>query len=136
MSDGFRCKHCGWQETEHKIGLPNEAMADDILRGYKSSLRDCSGFQLNKRDSAKLRGLKRSRLLSDYEMQMYESRANERAAWGAYAAHVRQVNFSEQLESFDKEESSAPSYEAQEDVRKRRNEFLKSAEISNGWVIG
>lgn len=136
MSDGFLCKNCGWQETEHKIGLPCEDQSKLVRKGYKTSLMECGGFQLNKKDSAIMKRLNLSRIPSDREMEMHERRATERYAWGAYAAHVRQTEFEKKIKQFNEDESSASSNQEREKVQEIREEFLKSCQTQNGWVIG
>jgi hypothetical protein len=39
MADGIRCKHCGWQETEHGFVGVSDEEANKVYR--KMSLRQC-----------------------------------------------------------------------------------------------
>lgn len=48
MADGLRCKHCGWQETDHvtpEIGTQDEYSR--IRPGYRMTLDDCPEFELS-----------------------------------------------------------------------------------------
>lgn len=57
MADGFKCKHCGCSETEHRImrgeyeGLEHELdEPTKCKRGYRLALSKCRRFTLNKKD--------------------------------------------------------------------------------------
>ena len=46
MADGIVCKHCGWQETNHTYGAEGIDESPDVpFKGYKSSLKDCPGYE-------------------------------------------------------------------------------------------
>jgi hypothetical protein len=53
MSHGFRCKHCGYQQTEHENHYLLEDNGQDPKRrkdGYRISLASCPGYQLTSAD--------------------------------------------------------------------------------------
>lgn len=46
MADGDKCKHCGWQETEHEHGTNSNGEYDDLVTSNgHCSLNDCPGFE-------------------------------------------------------------------------------------------
>lgn len=49
MAYGFRCAKCGYQETEHEIGV-FDGYDGDSPRGYRYSFKDCPGFVYSKKD--------------------------------------------------------------------------------------
>ncbi len=60
---------------------------------------------------------RKSKRQSDLEMEWHERRANERVAWGQFAAIVRQQNFDQELARLPERERQA---------------FIKKAEKENG----
>jgi hypothetical protein len=41
MADGIRCKHCGHQETEHRIPLEPTEPQDKKVPGFEMSISEC-----------------------------------------------------------------------------------------------
>ena len=45
MAYGTRCKHCGWQETNHVDGVIYEDQdPEKRIKGFRYNLRNCPGF--------------------------------------------------------------------------------------------
>ena len=127
MADGELCKHCGWQETDHKYKGEQES-PHRRKEGYRISLLRCRGFvsEETREDDPE-----DSRFVIAY----WERQAAGAAAWGAYAADVRQQNFNRELAARNKAMSGASS-ERREDLKRERDAWVGRCKSDNTMHIG
>jgi hypothetical protein len=98
MAHGFKCKHCGQQETPHTHGARDASEAEHV-NGYSFRLTTCPGFELNRRDA------RQQERYDDFEAKRiaWDSERRHREAWGAYMAYRAHERF----ESMTEEEKAA-----------------------------
>jgi hypothetical protein len=51
MAYGFRCIHCGWQETDHKGTTTSPEEITKSSDGFKFSLQTCPGYTPSPEDA-------------------------------------------------------------------------------------
>jgi hypothetical protein len=80
--------------------------------------------------------MSRRRKLTAFEQEWHERQARSRAAWGLYAACVRQGSFDRELERQNREVRSS-SGESRTKAEKKREKFIEEAKTQNArgfWV--
>jgi hypothetical protein len=91
---GVRCKYC--EQSFEKHALPVEPGARKVRKGFRISLEACLRKGYAPRDLNKWHRFEKSKQKEDhwtFIRQVYERRAQGEAAWGRYAAGVRQKNY-------------------------------------------
>jgi len=132
MAYGILCKYCGFQETEHYY--PDLVEEESTIRreGYWLKLTTCiykKGFT----------GEEEEPELTDFEMLCLEKEAERRAAWGYFAATVRQQNFNIKLAELNRnirEAGSSYDGEAVRQAEEEKEKYLRDCASQNGLCIG
>ena len=132
MADGIRCKHCGWQETQHELLGVSEGVdpqeANQRLSGRRMTLVQCVdnfGFEAPKWSQRTRRQEER------FTEECLDRQARGMVAWGAWAAHCRQVQFDKTLAEKEEAIKRTSSEEGRRIARQKRDDFVTAAKRAN-----
>ncbi|MES2059937.1 MAG: hypothetical protein V4438_02825 [Patescibacteria group bacterium] len=118
MADGIPCKHCGWQEIDHKYteDLDPREMRKRIS-GYKKTLMKCQRFVPEYEEKVSEEALR-------FQQEAYERQGEARAAWGLYSALVREDNMRKELREYAA--SARGKGMSRSEIEKGKQALLKS----------
>ena len=97
-----RCKHCGHSFEEHES--PEAVRNPNTCRkNFRYNFTRCKRYGYEPANAARWNRLEKSFQEEEdlnFRMACYEKDAERRAAWGAYAGHVRRENLKDELREF------------------------------------
>ena len=125
---GIRCKHCGHSFDEHQ--KPENVRHPKVLRkGFRASFSRCHRYGYepgNQKEWARRERAQKKRERIDFEMACYERQAQGRAAWGQYAAHVQQTNYTRELRELENGAARGSGGREGKEAKDRLANFLEN----------
>ena len=92
MANGYLCKHCGHQESEHTYDTNPQKGVD----GFRVSLELCRGFSLSREDQKE-----QDASIKPVDYEWHDRRAEEKSAWGQFVVVANTINMKKKLSRFN-----------------------------------